>query len=650
MAGGCKPYAHESHAVSRKRRLARRYAVTLASAMCLPAASAQASPVPLLRSDAQGLTAAQQDASERLLAEAAGRLPPAWRDSLPGDLVLEWRDDLPARVHGRAIGKRLSLRRALLDEPAMTPSTADAAVSTLDPATHTALSALIHELAHVHDRSPKGGLSRDPRLLDLAGWQLRPYGFGLRLRDNPFTDRSPDRYELESPAEFVAVNLEHFLLDPQYACRRPALFRLFAAHFRWQPPMATCAPGQAFLLADADFARAGLESIDPSRIHAVEFLLAEGSDAAMSRWGHSMLRLVVCAPGRTPGPACRLDLAHHRVLSFRAFVGDVQISSWHGLTGSYPSRLFVLPLGQVVDEYTQVELRGLRSIPLRLSRDEVAGLLERAARVHWSYDGRYTFVGNNCAVETWKLLRDGVPRLAGERLRSITPTGLLRRLQRAGIADASVLDDRAEAMRLGYYFEPASARYQAMFEVARDVLHLPQASVGDWLELAPAERAPWLAKVESTATAAQALRAAAALLLLEEAALRREELLARDAVKRQLLAGAAATRKETAGARAELRQAMAREALLTRPAALGGEGYGLPQGEREQLDQRASALAAELASDWAGLHRRARASLPSARQAALRGVEANLAMLGTSLRGLHEAHGGLRLEAAPDAR
>src|SRR5690606_3534893 len=87
--------------------------------------------------------------------------------------------------------------------------------------------------------------------------------------------------------------------------------------------------------------------------------------------------------GRAPGPDCRLDLEHHLVLSFRAFVDDLQVSNWRGLTGGYPSRLFVLPLAQVVDEYTRIELRGLRSVPLRLGPDQVARLLERAARVHW---------------------------------------------------------------------------------------------------------------------------------------------------------------------------------------------------------------------------------------------------------------------------
>src|SRR5690606_22590780 len=136
---------------------------------------------------------------------------------------------------------------------------------------------------------------------------------------------------------------------------------------------------------------------------------------------------------------------------------------WRGLTGAYPSRLFVLPLQQVVDEYTKVELRGLQSVPLRLDRSEIASLLERAARVHWSYDGDYYFVSNNCAVETWKLLNDGVQRLAQVPLRSVTPNGLLRRLLREGIAEHPMAGDASRAMREGYYFPSHAGQLREMF-------------------------------------------------------------------------------------------------------------------------------------------------------------------------------------------
>ena len=414
--------------------------------------------------DTAGMSPRETAATQELVDAALARLPPRLLAELDREVPLRWRDDLPTRVHGRTRGGAIALDRALLEGWVQRdPNAVD------DPRARAALAALLHELAHVHDRSPAGGLSADPRLLDLAGWPVRPLRLGLRAGRNDFRDRSPDPYELASPAEFVAVNLEHYLLDPEYACRRPALHRYFASRLGAPPalPDAACADALPFVAA-AHGGDPGLDllALDPARVVAVEYLLAEPARSPMSRWGHGMLRLVVCAPDRAPGPDCRLDLDHHLVLSFRAFVDDLQISSWRGLTGGYPSRLFVLPLAQVVDEYTRVELRGLRSVPLRLAPGQVAAVLERAAQVHWGYDGRYYFVSNNCAVETWKLLNDALPALSQRPLRSVTPTGLLRRLQRAGIADASVLEDAEQARRLGYRFESMSRYFQDMYAVA----------------------------------------------------------------------------------------------------------------------------------------------------------------------------------------
>ena len=600
---------------------------------CLLACAGNAQAALQWQVETGSLAPEQTKATQQLLDEAVGRLPPAWTTALDRRIAVAWRDDLPEQVHGRARAGSLLLKRALLDDWMTRP--VDARID--ERATRAALSAVIHELAHFYDRTRQGRLSQDPRLLDLAGWQVRPLRFGLRTSHNAFSDRSPDRYELSRPSEFVAVNLEHFLLDPDYACRRPALFRYFSRHFGWAPAQVACAPGQVFLQVDAEEGEAALLPIEPSRVYAVDYLLAEANQQPMSRWGHSMLRLVICAPGRARGPDCRLDLQYHRVLSFRAFVDDVQVSSWRGLTGSYPSRLFLLPLNQVIDEYTKVELRGLQSIPLRLDGSEIASLLERAAQLHWSYDGRYYFIGNNCAVETFKLLHDGVPRLAGDSLSSITPTGLLRRLEKAGIADGAVLDDPAEALRLGYRFESAGAHYQLMFDVARRTLGLPQQRVREWLELPPVERAPWLEQAD--------LRASAALLLLEEAALRQQELLVRDEFKRRYLGQGGQQEMDGSGGKAALREFLRLQGSLSRPAALSPGGYGLPQAdEREAIRQGGERYAVALERQEGILHAEVRRWLSPNRRSMLEGTEANVALLGERLRKLHKEQGGLQLQ------
>jgi hypothetical protein len=412
--------------------------------------------------------------------------------------------------------------------------------------------------------------------------------------------------------------------------------RYFSEHFGWAPEPADCTPGYPFLNAGREFGRTPLLSLDPARVYEVDYLFAEANDAWVSRWGHSMLRLVICAPGREPGPDCRLDLDHHLVLSFRAFVDDVQLSSWDGLTGVYPSRLFILPLGQVIDEYTKVELRGLASVPLKLHPEEIRQLVERSAELHWSYDGNYYFLSNNCAVETLKLLRSGTARSDLVALDSIMPNGLLEVLIHRGLADASVLDDAREALRLGYRFDSYRDRYQAMFAVLKERLGLPQHSVEQWLELDAAERQPWIDRAD--------LRAAAALLLVEQAALRRQLLLAQDELKNRYLGGRGrdASLNRADGA---LQEILASSGYLSRPAELlDGDGYGLPQTrewtrlerESEQRQLRLNQLTEELDQE-------VRVLLGDERREELEAIEVNLAQIGERLRGLHKAGGGLEL-------
>jgi hypothetical protein len=625
-----------------------------------------------------GLNEAQRQASQTLLDQAQAALPPRLREQLDRTVEVRWSGHLPENGYGRASRPdRLELNARLL--PGLADGSAANARTGRPHGTvrRELLATVLHELTHLYDRSrawpaehrlllkrcsqqagslgPVGlaercrgqtgrrfTLSDDPRLLDLAGWQQAVGRRGERERDNGQVARSPDLYELSNPREFVAVNFEYFLLDPTYACRRPSLYRYFREHFGWAPAARTeCPPSYPYLNAGRDFARQPLGQLDPERVYEVDYLFAEANDNWVSRWGHSMLRLVICAPGRPRGPACRLDLEHHLVLSYRAFVGDVQLSSWDGLTGSYPSRLFVLPLSQVIDEYTKVELRGLASVPLRLSDEERRALVERAAEQHWSYDGDYWFLSNNCAVETLKLLRTGTAHDELESLDSIMPNGLLELLVGRGLADRSRLDDPREALRLGYRFDSFRERYQTMFTILRQRLTVPQKSVEDWLTLPADERHPWFARAD--------LRASAALLLLEQAAMHRQLLLAQEELKQRYLSHREGrnTGPDMARAGDTLNKILASSGFLSRPAELLDGGYGLPQaGEWPRLEQQSAARHQGLRQLNDELDRELRALLLPERLAELQAVEANLRRLGEHLRALHKAADGLQL---PDA-
>ncbi|MCF5919962.1 hypothetical protein L2243_23945, partial [Xanthomonas perforans] len=85
--------------------LRRRCGWLLLAALAAPQAQAELL-VEVVRSD---LPAAEIEASNALVQSVARRLPQGWTRRMTAPIQLQWRTDLPAQVHGRAIGNRILL-------------------------------------------------------------------------------------------------------------------------------------------------------------------------------------------------------------------------------------------------------------------------------------------------------------------------------------------------------------------------------------------------------------------------------------------------------------------------------------------------------------------------------------------------------------
>lgn len=489
-----------------------------------------------------GLDAVQMQRASALTHDVLLKLPATWRDST-ATFPLAFDPDLPPHVVGRHRLGRLRLSPEVLVPSGM-------------PGRPAGEAALIHEIAHAFDRSD-GHWSRDRVFRRLAGWDR------LSAR-NPYRLRSMDEYELTAPAEAFAVNVEGWLLEHDYPCRRPGLSAWLTQVLGQRPlPAPDCDRSLPFLASEGAAGQMQLESIDPARLFAVDYLLADSGGPPMSRFGHSMLRLVICAPGREPGERCRMDLTHHRVLSFRAFVNDVRLSAWRGVTGGYPARLYVLSLEQVMEEYNRTELRDLRSFPLRLDAAQRTALLQAAARTHWTYDGRYAFVGNNCADETGRLLDLALRPGQRGQYRHAFPRGVLRALVADGVTSISQ-PDTVEAIRSGLYLPSARAEFVAHQQHLLGAGQARAMPLERFLDASPGQR--------GDLPAGATLRDAAAWTVLEHAALRRAELRALATLAPTMLRG---------GPLAE--QVGVFQTVLpaaTAPGAwLAGRGYGIPQAD-----------------------------------------------------------------------
>ena len=185
----------------------------------------------------------------------------------------------------------------------------------------------------------------------------------------------------------------------------------------------------------------------PERVYQVQYLLASKGKGIASSFGHSMIRLVICAPEHyeptiglnvpaTPfGPSCLKDTNYHLVISFRANVDDIKVSKIKGITGKYPSILFMLPLEKIKEKYNKNELRDLYAFPVNFSEEEKRAFITQVLSLHWGYTGRYKFLSNNCSTETLNILLSIFKKTDYYIKNAKTPYGVLKLLQELELVD-----------------------------------------------------------------------------------------------------------------------------------------------------------------------------------------------------------------------
>jgi hypothetical protein len=299
------------------------------------------------------------------------------------------------------------------------------------------IATIIHELTHAYDGNQKK-VSSSLEFLRNAGFKK---GLLSTKTKNINASRSADPYELVSASESFAVNMEYFTMDQEYACRKPALFNFYKQLLNSDPfPNRACEVNHTVMMSSSQgFVPVKL---DMERVYRIDYLMAAPGTDMSSGFGHSMFRIVMCAPERfdfvskkqiaaTPyGPKCLDDKLYHLVVSYRANVEDATLSYIKGIFGGYPSMLFILSFADVVDEYNKDELRDVISYPLKLSNAEKSEFIEKVIEEHWNYRGSYKFFTNNCAVESEDLLKSSLGQTSLASKSSLTPRGVLEDLDK----------------------------------------------------------------------------------------------------------------------------------------------------------------------------------------------------------------------------
>ncbi len=297
-----------------------------------------------------------------------------------------------------------------------------------------AIATLIHELTHAFDFN-NGRISNSLEYINRAGFKK---GLLKTKSKNIQAMRSADVYELVSIAESFAVNVEYFTMDPEFLCRKPSMFNYFKQLFNVDPfPSRACKVNNTVMVSTSGSGYVPTV-IDPSRVYRIDYLMASPGKGIESGFGHSMFRIIMCAPERidpisnrlipaTPfGKKCLEDRLFHLVASYRANVEDAKLNYVKGLVGGYPSMLFILNFSDVLDEYNRDELRDVVSHPLKLTVKEREDFILKLKEEHWNYRGSYKFINNNCAVESYDLLKSSLDRVQLSSKSSVSPEGVRR--------------------------------------------------------------------------------------------------------------------------------------------------------------------------------------------------------------------------------
>lgn len=311
-------------------------------------------------------------------------------------------------------------------------------------------------------------LSKSPLFMDLVAFNKQGMLIQKRKQRNKDFSRSPDPSEGQSPESALLINMEYFLVDSEYQCRRPSLYKYFSDVFSYRP-----FEGKSCDVSSEIQTPNGKMNLDVKRLYQVHYLFAAKGKGMGSQWGHAMFRLVMCKPGKPVGPECMNDLAYHSVISFRANVDDIKINNWKGMTGKYDSKLFVTSMKSAIDEYTKGQFRELQSIPLKLSQEEKELFVRSVLELYYGYLGSYFFFTNNCATESMKLLKLSRYENYDEQIKTVfSPLGIRNVLTENGLADMSVFGNRVEAIKKGFLFPGIDGNLKKSFEDIKSILSL----------------------------------------------------------------------------------------------------------------------------------------------------------------------------------
>jgi hypothetical protein len=306
------------------------------------------------------------------------------------------------------------------------------------------------------------GLEKDKLFESIFGWSVK-----INSKNNPFKDNSfrfRSLYSLSSNRkELFNLAVTQLATDNQFSCKLPSVAKYIRGILKVNKTISSfeCDKGLPYVEFVQKKLIKKIKYINLDKVHSVQFFFATQSKQIASRFGHAMLKIVLCSEKRTSiSDKCLTDFSDHLILSFRAATGLEPISAMKGLNGQYPMQIYFMNQDTAMREYNLNEQRDLHGYTLNVSNDDKLMIVKRVIESYWQYSGRYYFTSQNCATELLSLLRSSLQRKNTLKDSPVTPIGLKNLLLKEKlISPINEKDDR-------FYFKS----YEAKLSLSNEIL------------------------------------------------------------------------------------------------------------------------------------------------------------------------------------
>lgn len=313
-----------------------------------------------------------------------------------------------------------------------------------------------------------------------------------------FDDAFKARQKLASPAHnektkgTFANKLSLYLSDPRFACSNPIFTDYF--NHRYQKETAlykTCHEAIPFSVITKDN---GVQTrwVEPEKVSEVHLLFAGNDDGLISRFGHTLLRLVICPDKSNDKGDCDSNLYQHLTLGFQAHVNEFNIDTLKGLMGSYQAYLYAEEFMSIYRQYAISEFRDLYSLPLTLSTTQKDQLLRGLSQIHWSFSGDYKFLTQNCSTllqDTFKIIWPNYAQSKMNEKNRLRPDSFFEDMKDQPLTRAIVFDDLSFAEQTGHYFPSTEPLYKQAFDIVKAARSQSEfEDLDDYLKILPQQR------------------------------------------------------------------------------------------------------------------------------------------------------------------